>query len=147
MVRDATASYSSEKMHPALDVNIPNYASAMVTTDEVPEDVHAIEIDRREECDRVAGHLCHGVRRRAAGTADARVVEQVHSPPYCECVDQRGVPEVEIAAEVLEQDQGHRVVPELAERVVDAVRCAHHLVWGTPSMKESSRLLPGRVRA
>lgn len=45
----------------------------------------------------------------------------------CECVDQRGVPVVEIAAEVLEQDQGHRAFPELAERVVDAIRCAHHL--------------------
>src|SRR6202008_1303985 len=31
MVRDATADYSDEAMHAALDVNIPNYASAVVT--------------------------------------------------------------------------------------------------------------------
>jgi ureidoacrylate peracid hydrolase len=35
MVTDATASYSDEEMHAALGINIPNYASAMVTTDEV----------------------------------------------------------------------------------------------------------------
>ena len=35
MVKDATADYSDEEMHAALDVNIPNYASAMVTTKEV----------------------------------------------------------------------------------------------------------------
>jgi ureidoacrylate peracid hydrolase len=35
VVRDATASYSDEQMHAALDVNMPNYASAIVTTDEI----------------------------------------------------------------------------------------------------------------
>jgi ureidoacrylate peracid hydrolase len=35
MVKDATADYSDEEMHAALDVNIPNYASAIATTDEV----------------------------------------------------------------------------------------------------------------
>jgi ureidoacrylate peracid hydrolase len=35
MVRDATADYSDEAMHAALDVNIPNYANAVVTTSEV----------------------------------------------------------------------------------------------------------------
>jgi ureidoacrylate peracid hydrolase len=29
MVKDPTASYSDEEMHAALDINIPNYASAM----------------------------------------------------------------------------------------------------------------------
>jgi ureidoacrylate peracid hydrolase len=37
MIRDATASYSAEEMHAALDVNIPNYASAIVTTSEIVE--------------------------------------------------------------------------------------------------------------
>ena len=32
MVKDATADYSNEMMHAALDINIPNYASAVVTT-------------------------------------------------------------------------------------------------------------------
>jgi nicotinamidase-related amidase len=35
MVRDATADYSDEAMHAALDINLPNYASAIVTTPEI----------------------------------------------------------------------------------------------------------------
>ena len=35
VVRDATADYSDEEMHAALDINLPNYASAIVTTREV----------------------------------------------------------------------------------------------------------------
>ena len=35
VVKDATADYSDEEMHAALDVNIPNYASAIVTTNEI----------------------------------------------------------------------------------------------------------------
>ena len=34
-MKDATASYSDEYMHAALEVNLPNYASAIVTTDEI----------------------------------------------------------------------------------------------------------------
>ena len=37
MVKDATADYSETEMHAALDVNIPNYANAIVTTDEIVE--------------------------------------------------------------------------------------------------------------
>jgi ureidoacrylate peracid hydrolase len=35
MVSDATADYSDEEMHAALEINIPNYASAIVRTDEI----------------------------------------------------------------------------------------------------------------
>ena len=35
VVKDATASYSDDHMHAALVVNIPNYASAVVTADEI----------------------------------------------------------------------------------------------------------------
>jgi len=35
VVKDATADYSDEEMHAALDINIPNYASAIVTTAEI----------------------------------------------------------------------------------------------------------------
>jgi nicotinamidase-related amidase len=35
MVKDATADYSPEMIHAALDINIPNYASAVVSTAEV----------------------------------------------------------------------------------------------------------------
>ncbi len=39
IVRDATASYSDREMHAALDVNIPNYASAIVTTKELVDSI------------------------------------------------------------------------------------------------------------
>jgi isochorismate hydrolase len=39
MVKDATADYSDEEMRAALDVNIPNYASAIVTTNEVVDSI------------------------------------------------------------------------------------------------------------
>ena len=42
MVKDATASYSDEEMHAALDVNIPNYASVMVTTEEIVASISAL---------------------------------------------------------------------------------------------------------
>jgi nicotinamidase-related amidase len=35
VVKDATADYSDEMMHAALDINLPNYASAVVTTEEI----------------------------------------------------------------------------------------------------------------
>jgi ureidoacrylate peracid hydrolase len=37
VVRDATADYTDEMMHAALDINLPNYASAIVTTSEIVE--------------------------------------------------------------------------------------------------------------
>ncbi len=43
MVRDATADYSDEEMHAALDVNLPNYASAIVTTNEIVDSVSSLE--------------------------------------------------------------------------------------------------------
>src|SRR5262245_16848616 len=42
MVRDATASYSAEEMHAALDINIPNYANALMTTHEVVDALAAV---------------------------------------------------------------------------------------------------------
>ena len=35
VVKDATADYSDEMMHAALDINIPNYASAVVATNQI----------------------------------------------------------------------------------------------------------------
>ncbi len=37
VVKDATADYSDKEMQAALDINLPNYASAIVTTDEIVE--------------------------------------------------------------------------------------------------------------
>ena len=42
MVRDATADYGNEEIHAALDVNIPSYASAIVTTSEIVESLSSI---------------------------------------------------------------------------------------------------------
>jgi nicotinamidase-related amidase len=46
LVRDATADYSEEEMHAALDVNIPNYASAIVTTDDIVDSLSALRVSR-----------------------------------------------------------------------------------------------------
>jgi ureidoacrylate peracid hydrolase len=54
VVKDATASYSDDHMHAALEVNIPNYASAVVTADEVVE-----AITRRSEVRSTAEVLAH----------------------------------------------------------------------------------------
>jgi ureidoacrylate peracid hydrolase len=42
MVRDATADYSDEHMHAALAVNLPNYASAIVSTNEIVESISSL---------------------------------------------------------------------------------------------------------
>jgi nicotinamidase-related amidase len=41
VVKDATASYSAEHMHAALDVNLPNYASAIISTQEIVTSISA----------------------------------------------------------------------------------------------------------
>jgi nicotinamidase-related amidase len=42
MMKDATADYSDRDMHAALDINIPNYASAIVTADEVVDSISSL---------------------------------------------------------------------------------------------------------
>jgi nicotinamidase-related amidase len=42
VVRDATASFSDVEMHAALDVNIPNYASGVVTTNQVVDALNSL---------------------------------------------------------------------------------------------------------
>lgn len=46
VVRDATADYSNEEMHAALDINIPNYASAIVTTNEIVASMASLQEGR-----------------------------------------------------------------------------------------------------
>src|SRR6201991_3441550 len=45
MVADATADYSDDEMHAALDVNIPNYAAAVVSTEEIVAFLSSTEPD------------------------------------------------------------------------------------------------------
>jgi len=42
VVKDATADYSNEMMHAALDINLPNYASAIVNADEIVAAISAL---------------------------------------------------------------------------------------------------------
>ena len=48
VVKDATADYSDEAMHAALDVNIPNYASAVVATDEIVDSISSLSAAGKE---------------------------------------------------------------------------------------------------
>jgi ureidoacrylate peracid hydrolase len=43
VVKDATADYSDKEMHAALDINMPNYASAIVTTKEVVDSISSLK--------------------------------------------------------------------------------------------------------
>ena len=43
MVKDATADYSDEEMRAALDINLPNYASAIVTAKEVVDAIASLQ--------------------------------------------------------------------------------------------------------
>src|SRR5215469_11619528 len=43
MVRDATADYSDKEMHAALDVNLPSYASAIVTTNQIVDALSSVQ--------------------------------------------------------------------------------------------------------
>jgi nicotinamidase-related amidase len=49
MVKDATADYSDDEMHAALDINIPNYATAIVTTSEAVE-FDFFSLNLRNQC-------------------------------------------------------------------------------------------------
>ena len=46
VVKDATADYSNREMHAALEINIPNYAGAIVTTKEVVGSISSLRIAR-----------------------------------------------------------------------------------------------------
>jgi hypothetical protein len=42
VVKDATADYSDKEMHAALEINIPNYAAAIVTTKKVVDSISSL---------------------------------------------------------------------------------------------------------
>jgi hypothetical protein len=88
------------------------------------EQVDLAQLQRLEEAQRVVRHRGHRARRAAGRPADAGVVEQDHLAHRGQRVDERGVPVVEVAAEMLQQDQrrsADRVVAEAAVRIRDAV--------------------------
>lgn len=47
VVRDATTDYSDEMMHAALNVNMPNYANAIVMTDELLQSIATVSEDAK----------------------------------------------------------------------------------------------------
>ena len=49
LVKDATADYTDEFMHAALVINLPNYASAIVTTQEVVEAISSLNAATSDE--------------------------------------------------------------------------------------------------
>ena len=96
-----------------------------------PEQVHLAQLQGGDECDRFPRHLFHGARCRPRRAADARVIEGDDPPACCQRVNQRGIPAVEVAAEVLEQDQRQGaagLATGVAVGVVDAIGCADGLV-------------------
>ena len=42
VIKDATADYSEEMMHAALEINMPNYANAIVSTEEILRSISAV---------------------------------------------------------------------------------------------------------
>jgi hypothetical protein len=94
------------------------------------QQIDLTEVHGGEERDGVACHLLHRVRRCPGGATDPGVVEGDDPPGRGQRVDQRGIPVVEVAAEVLEQDQRHVILAAagVAVRIVDAVGCADQLV-------------------
>jgi hypothetical protein len=95
------------------------------------EQICLAELHGGEERDGVARHLLDDVGGGAGEAADSGVAER-HDPPLPrrERADQGRGPVVEIAAEVLEQDQRHRAFAAgIAVDVADAVGVTDPAVW------------------
>lgn len=93
------------------------------------EQIRLAELHGGDERDGIADPRLDGIRGGAGGAADSGVVEGHDPPGRCQRVDQRGVLVVQVAAEVLEQDQRHRAVAAgVAVGVLDAVGGMHDLV-------------------
>jgi hypothetical protein len=88
-----------------------------------PEHVHLPQLECLEEPQRVVRHRGHGARGPTGRSADPGVVEQDHLARGSKGVDERGVPVVEVAAEVLQQHErrGAGRVAEPPIRVRDAI--------------------------
>ncbi len=83
------------------------------------EQIYPLKVHCLDEGDGVVSHGFDGVRRRPGRGADADAVERDHPSIGGERIDQRGVPVVEVTAEVLQQDERHITITEVAVRVLD----------------------------
>ena len=75
--------------------------------------------ERVDEAQHVAGHVLDVVRNRTGRGADAAVVEQDDLALLRDAVDERGIPGVEVAPEVLQEEQRRRLALDVAEAPVD----------------------------
>jgi hypothetical protein len=85
------------------------------------EQIDTLKVHRLDEGDGVVGHGFDRARRPAGCGADADIVECDHASIGGERIDQRGVPVVEVAAEVLQQNDRHITLTEVAVGVLDRV--------------------------
>src|SRR5262245_54537074 len=69
----------------------------------------------------MVSHRFDGARRRAGRSRYTDVVERDHAPLRGELVDEGGIPVVEVAAEVLQQNEWYIAVTEVAVGVLDPV--------------------------
>ena len=106
-----------------------------------PEHVDLAEFHGGDERDGVAGHLLHDVAAYFPVEPPTPALSNVMTR-RCrgQRVDQRGIPVVQVPAEVLQEHQRHRALAAgVAVRVVDAVRGADQLVRearvSTPSLR------------
>lgn len=62
VVKDATADYSDKEMHAALDINLPNYANAIVSTQEIVAAISALVGSRASDGETSMG-MPEGIHR------------------------------------------------------------------------------------
>ena len=85
------------------------------------EQIDPLKVHCLEEGDGAVGHGFDRVRRPTGRGADADVVERDHASIRGERFDESRVPVVEVATEVLQQDQRHIALTEVAVGVLDPV--------------------------
>jgi hypothetical protein len=89
--------------------------------DREAEQVDPLKVHRLDEGDRIVGHCFDRAGRRAGRCRHPGVIERDDPSSRGERVDKRRVPVVEAAAEVLQQDERHVALAEIAVCVVDSV--------------------------
>ena len=82
--------------------------------DREPKDVDLFEVHGVEELQRTQCRLGNRVRDPSFRPSDPLVVEGDHSPVHGQIIDERWVPVVEVAPEVLEENDGSPVASGVA---------------------------------
>jgi hypothetical protein len=118
--------------HQPADDRLPDQRSLLrnEAADGEAEEAHLAELHGGDERDGVARHLLDGVRGSAGGAADSGVVERHDPPRQGQRADQRGIPVVQVPAEMLEKDQRRPALTAagVAVGIVNAVGGTDRLV-------------------